>query len=221
MVELPSKPHMGNSSSLGKALSNGDTGGRADGSTFDGIVPFFQSDGVTLGTGPSNYDVTKPNSAYWARIDNVVQLAQSHGMTVLLLPLAYAQGAGLPWENIWPSLADALSSGRGYGNDQLIWLRKAAGSYAVEGLADQKNGELNALQQAFRDHHGLQCGFCTPGMLITLTELLRDNSDPAAKVFNEAAFTTPPTGQQGNFGRNVLRGFDANQADVGLQSSSP
>ena len=50
---------------------------------------------------------------------------------------------------------------------------------------------------------------------------LRDNSDPAAKVFNEAAFTTPPTGQQGNFGRNVLRGFDANQADVGLQSSSP
>src|ERR1700724_1738392 len=56
----------------------------------------------------------------------------------------------------------------------------------VEGLADQKSGELNALQQAFRDHHGLQCGFCTPGMLITLTELLRDNSDPTEHDVREA-----------------------------------
>jgi carbon-monoxide dehydrogenase small subunit len=56
----------------------------------------------------------------------------------------------------------------------------------VEGLADQKSGELNALQQAFREHHGLQCGFCTPGMLITLTELLRDNSDPTEHDVREA-----------------------------------
>ena len=34
-------------------------------------------------------------------------------------------------------------------------------------------GELNALQQAFHDHHALQCGFCTPGMLMTATDLLR------------------------------------------------
>ncbi|MDE2167504.1 MAG: (2Fe-2S)-binding protein [Alphaproteobacteria bacterium] len=47
----------------------------------------------------------------------------------------------------------------------------------VEGLAPAE-GELNVLQQAFQDHHGLQCGFCTPGMLMTLTELLRDNPDP-------------------------------------------
>jgi aerobic carbon-monoxide dehydrogenase small subunit len=47
----------------------------------------------------------------------------------------------------------------------------------VEGLSAP--GELNILQQAFRDHHGLQCGFCTPGMLISLTELLRDNPDPS------------------------------------------
>jgi carbon-monoxide dehydrogenase small subunit len=56
----------------------------------------------------------------------------------------------------------------------------------VEGLADQKTGELNALQQAFRDQHGLQCGFCTPGMLITLTELLRDNRDPTEPDVREA-----------------------------------
>jgi len=48
----------------------------------------------------------------------------------------------------------------------------------IEGLA-HADGSLNALQQAFREHHGLQCGFCTPGMLITLTELLRDNPDPS------------------------------------------
>jgi aerobic-type carbon monoxide dehydrogenase small subunit (CoxS/CutS family) len=47
----------------------------------------------------------------------------------------------------------------------------------VEGLAPNAE-ELNPLQEAFRDNHGLQCGFCTPGMLITLTEFLRDNPDP-------------------------------------------
>ena len=57
----------------------------------------------------------------------------------LLLPLAYAQGSGLPWEDIWPRLADALSPGQGYGNEDLVWLRKTAGSYAVEGLADGRS----------------------------------------------------------------------------------
>ena len=41
----------------------------------------------------------------------------------------------------------------------------------VEGLADGE--ELTKLQQAFTDHHALQCGYCTPGMLITALELLR------------------------------------------------
>jgi aerobic carbon-monoxide dehydrogenase small subunit len=47
----------------------------------------------------------------------------------------------------------------------------------IEGLAPA-GGELNVLQRAFREHHALQCGFCTPGMLTTLTELLRDNPAP-------------------------------------------
>jgi carbon-monoxide dehydrogenase small subunit len=47
----------------------------------------------------------------------------------------------------------------------------------IEGLAPA-TGKLNVLQQAFQDQHGLQCGFCTPGVLMTLTELLRDNPDP-------------------------------------------
>ena len=47
----------------------------------------------------------------------------------------------------------------------------------VEGIApDGKT--LHPLQQAFHDHHGLQCGFCTPGILTTLIELLRDNPNP-------------------------------------------
>ena len=47
----------------------------------------------------------------------------------------------------------------------------------VEGLAPNDK-ELSPLQEAFRDNHGLQCGFCTPGMLTTLVEFLRDNPDP-------------------------------------------
>jgi|SRR6185436_12582192 carbon-monoxide dehydrogenase small subunit len=47
----------------------------------------------------------------------------------------------------------------------------------VEGLAPSSTG-LHPLQEAFRDHYGLQCGFCTPGVLLTLVEFLRDNPDP-------------------------------------------
>jgi carbon-monoxide dehydrogenase small subunit len=47
----------------------------------------------------------------------------------------------------------------------------------VEGLAEDE--ELTPLQQAFRDHHGLQCGYCTPGMLMSATALLRDNPSPS------------------------------------------
>jgi carbon-monoxide dehydrogenase small subunit len=47
----------------------------------------------------------------------------------------------------------------------------------VESLAQGER--LDPLQQAFRDHHGLQCGFCTPGMLMTLTEFLRDHPAPS------------------------------------------
>jgi carbon-monoxide dehydrogenase small subunit len=55
----------------------------------------------------------------------------------------------------------------------------------VEGLSGP-GGKLNVLQQAFQDHHGLQCGFCTPGMLMTLTELLRDNPDPSETQVRDA-----------------------------------
>ena len=54
----------------------------------------------------------------------------------------------------------------------------------VEGLAP--DGKLSILQQAFIDNHGLQCGFCTPGMLITLTELLRDKPNPSEQEVREA-----------------------------------
>jgi carbon-monoxide dehydrogenase small subunit len=46
----------------------------------------------------------------------------------------------------------------------------------VEGLSAGQ--QLNPLQEAFRAHHALQCGFCTPGILMSLTELLAMNSDP-------------------------------------------
>ena len=47
----------------------------------------------------------------------------------------------------------------------------------VEGLADGE--ELSKLQQAFKDNHALQCGYCTPGMLMSATALLRSNPSPS------------------------------------------
>ncbi|WP_422050913.1 (2Fe-2S)-binding protein [Shimia sp.] len=47
----------------------------------------------------------------------------------------------------------------------------------IEGQA-AADGTLNALQQAFQDHHGLQCGFCTPGMIMSAADLLKTNPKP-------------------------------------------
>ena len=54
----------------------------------------------------------------------------------------------------------------------------------VEGLA--ADGELNDLQQAFSDHHALQCGYCTPGMLMSATALLRENKRPSEDEIRRA-----------------------------------
>jgi aerobic-type carbon monoxide dehydrogenase small subunit (CoxS/CutS family) len=55
----------------------------------------------------------------------------------------------------------------------------------VEGLASV-SGELSPLQQAFHEAHGLQCGFCTPGILISMTAFLRDRPAPDEREIREA-----------------------------------
>lgn len=55
----------------------------------------------------------------------------------------------------------------------------------IEGLA-YPDGTFSELQQAFRECHGLQCGFCTPGMLTTLTEFLSENINPSEFQVKEA-----------------------------------
>jgi carbon-monoxide dehydrogenase small subunit len=55
----------------------------------------------------------------------------------------------------------------------------------VEGIAPGPDN-LHPLQEAFRDNHGLQCGFCTPGMLTTLIEFLSDNPDPTEQEVRKA-----------------------------------
>ena len=47
----------------------------------------------------------------------------------------------------------------------------------IEGMA--KNGELHPIQAAFKEHHGLQCGFCTPGMVMSAADLLQRNKNPS------------------------------------------
>jgi len=55
----------------------------------------------------------------------------------------------------------------------------------IEGLADA-DGTLSPLQEAFWENHGLQCGFCTPGMLTSLTAFLKENQDPSEREVREA-----------------------------------
>jgi carbon-monoxide dehydrogenase small subunit len=55
----------------------------------------------------------------------------------------------------------------------------------VEGLAPA-DGELSDVQAAFRAAHGLQCGFCTPGFVVSVTAFLRDNPDPDEEQIRDA-----------------------------------
>ncbi|MDA0195562.1 MAG: (2Fe-2S)-binding protein [Bacteroidetes bacterium] len=61
----------------------------------------------------------------------------------------------------------------------------------IEGLA--KNGEMHPLQSAFKENHGLQCGFCTPGMIMTASGLLDENPNPSEDEIRH--------GLEGNFCR--------------------
>ena len=54
----------------------------------------------------------------------------------------------------------------------------------IEGMANE-DGSLGVIQQAFQDNHGLQCGFCTPGMVMTAADLLKRNSTPSAQEIRE------------------------------------
>jgi aerobic carbon-monoxide dehydrogenase small subunit len=74
----------------------------------------------------------------------------------------------------------------------------------VEGLAE--NGELSPVQRAFHQHHGLQCGYCTPGLLMSATALLRENPNPSEEEIRR--------GIRGNICRctgyvNVVRSIQA------------
>ena len=67
----------------------------------------------------------------------------------------------------------------------------------IEGL--MKDGRLHALQEAFHEHHGLQCGFCTPGMLLTALDLLQTNPRPTETEIRQglSAVLCRCTGYQG------------------------
>ena len=54
----------------------------------------------------------------------------------------------------------------------------------IEGMANA-DGSLSTIQQAFQDHHGLQCGFCTPGMVMSAAALLKDNPKPSEHEVRE------------------------------------
>jgi carbon-monoxide dehydrogenase small subunit len=83
----------------------------------------------------------------------------------------------------------------------------------IEGLAD--GGQLSALQEAFWNMHGLQCGFCTPGMVFAASEILRTNPNPSSEDIRH--------GLEGNLCRctgyhNIVRAVQTAAADPRVRS---
>ena len=79
----------------------------------------------------------------------------------------------------------------------------------IEGLA--KDGQLHPMQEAFREHHGLQCGFCTPGMIMSAVDLVKRNPSPSETEIREWL--------EGNLCRctgyhNIVKAIQAAAADM-------
>jgi aerobic carbon-monoxide dehydrogenase small subunit len=66
-----------------------------------------------------------------------------------------------------------------------VWQVEGANVTTIEGLADP-NGPLHPMQEAFREHHGLQCGYCTPGMIMTANAFLDRNPNPTEAEIRHA-----------------------------------
>ena len=81
----------------------------------------------------------------------------------------------------------------------------------IEGVAE--NGSLHPMQAAFREHHGLQCGFCTPGMIMSALDLVSRNPDPSDREIREwlEGNLCRCTGYQ-NIVRAIKAGADAMRA---------
>jgi carbon-monoxide dehydrogenase small subunit len=80
----------------------------------------------------------------------------------------------------------------------------------IEGLA--KDGKLHPMQEAFREHHGLQCGFCTPGMVMTAVDLVQNHPNPTEQQIRE--------GLEGNISRctgyhNIVKAVSAGAKAMG------
>jgi carbon-monoxide dehydrogenase small subunit len=85
----------------------------------------------------------------------------------------------------------------------------------IQGLA---NGEWHPVQNAFKEHHGLQCGYCTPGMVMAAVDLLRNNPDPTADEVRH--------GLEGNLCRctgyvNIVRSVLAAAAELRGEEAKP
>jgi len=85
----------------------------------------------------------------------------------------------------------------------------------VEGLAT--NGTLHPMQRAFHENHALQCGFCTPGMIMAARDLLKNNPDPSEQEIRE--------GIEGNLCRctgyqNIVRAVQAAAAEAAVPAAT-
>jgi len=85
----------------------------------------------------------------------------------------------------------------------------------IEGLAE--NGELHPLQEGFREEHGLQCGFCTPGMIMTAVQLLAENPQPSEAEIRH--------GLEGNYCRctgyhNIVKSIYHASRKMGMEVNS-
>jgi carbon-monoxide dehydrogenase small subunit len=126
------------------------------------------------------------------RVDLVVN-GESHSLGVeprAMLVEALRDGLGLTGTHVGCDTSQCgactvLLDGRAIKSCTILALQaEDAEITTIEGLA--RNGELHPIQRAFVEHHGLQCGFCTPGMILTAADLLSRDPEPDDRAIRHA-----------------------------------
>jgi hypothetical protein len=192
--------------------------------------PSFQSVNVTTGTATSDYHALqlKFQRRLARDLQALTSYAFSHSIdsastdafaTYLNSPTALGN-ANIDRGDSNFDIRHAFSAGLTYdlptaGSNR--FLREVSGGWSVDAFALARSAATVDVVGAAVLQGGVPEFYPRPNAVPGVPLELFGSEYPGGKIFNKAAFAAAPSGQQGNFGRNVLRGFDATQADIGVR----
>jgi aerobic-type carbon monoxide dehydrogenase small subunit (CoxS/CutS family) len=141
--------------------------------------PSSQPDSITLTVNGQAYDLSIGNRAG--------EVEEFHALSQTLRDTLGLKGTKVSCDEGACGACTVIMNGKAVLSCKLLTIECDGKSITtIEGLRSQETGELDPLQQAFIDHTAFQCGYCTPGIIMTAKALLNENPHPTEEEVKEA-----------------------------------